>query len=170
MRSLNEYITLNESGEQNLRPNSALELKKLIGQRIKEQGPNCDLNDIDVSHITDMSFLFCKSNFNGDISQWDVSNVKDMSGMFAWSTFNGDISNWNTSNVFDMELMFYRSEFNGDISRWNVTNVEDMCCTFLESRFNGDISNWNVCTYEMTSMFRESELEVNGKIPTWYKE
>ena len=40
MRSLNEYITLNESGEYNLRPNSALELKKLIGQRIKEQGPN----------------------------------------------------------------------------------------------------------------------------------
>ena len=126
--------------------NNKEELKTLINQRIEEQGPRCDLNDIDVSGITDMSFLFCRSYFNGDISQWDVSKVEDM------------------------ELMFYRSEFNGDISNWNVTNVKDMCCMFLESRFNGDISRWNVCTYEMTSMFRESELEVNGKIPTWYRE
>ena len=75
MRSLNEYITLNESGEYNLRPNSALELKKLIGQRIKEQGPNCDLNDLDVSKVKDMSWVFFGLQFNGDISKWDTSNV-----------------------------------------------------------------------------------------------
>ena len=44
------------------------ELKMCIAQRIKEQGPNCDLNDIDVSHITDMSYLFCDSTFNGIFS------------------------------------------------------------------------------------------------------
>ena len=97
MRSLNEYITLNESGEYNLRPNSALELKKLIGQRIKEQGPNCDLNDIDVSRVKDMSYLFYDSKFNGDISQWNVSGVENMSEMFCRSKFNGDISKWNVS-------------------------------------------------------------------------
>ena len=69
-----------------------IELKKLIDQRIKEQGPNCDLNDIDVSRVEDMYCMFWYSDFNGDISQWDVSNVKDMSWMFQGSSFNGDIS------------------------------------------------------------------------------
>lgn len=36
MRNLNEYITLNESGEYNLRPTNEDELKELIKQRIKE--------------------------------------------------------------------------------------------------------------------------------------
>ena len=33
---------------------SKSELKSLINKRIEEQGPNCDLNDIDVSMIEDM--------------------------------------------------------------------------------------------------------------------
>ena len=70
---------------------NSVELKKLIDRRIREQGPNCDLNDIDVSRVTDMSHLFYKSNFNGDISKWDVSNVKYMDYMFCFSDFNGDL-------------------------------------------------------------------------------
>ena len=92
MKSLNEYITVEESRQGNLRPTRKEELKTLIEQRIEEQGLNCDLNDIDVSRITDMSKLFQNSKFNGDISKWDVSNVEDMSCMFASSRFRGDIS------------------------------------------------------------------------------
>ena len=58
---------------------SKSELKSLINKRIEEQGPNCDLNDIDVSLIDDMSSLFHESDFNGDISEWDTSSVEDMS-------------------------------------------------------------------------------------------
>ena len=78
------------------------ELRKLINQRIEEQGPNCDLNDIDVSRVTDMSYLFFESSFNGDISRWDVSNVTNMSWMFSESVFNGDISQWDVSKVRSM--------------------------------------------------------------------
>ena len=42
----------------NLKPSTSLELKELIGKLIKERGLNADLNDIDTSAITDMSFLF----------------------------------------------------------------------------------------------------------------
>ena len=74
--------------------NSKDELKKLINQRIEQHSPKCDLNDIDVSKIKDMSLLFDNSPFIGDISKWDVSNVEDMSWMFYRSQFNGDISSW----------------------------------------------------------------------------
>ena len=37
--------------------NNKSELIKVIKQRIQEQGHKCDLNDIDVSKITDMSGL-----------------------------------------------------------------------------------------------------------------
>ena len=55
-----------------------------------------------VSHITDMTYMFSEIQFDGDISKWDVSNVTDMSYMFYGSEFNRDISNWNMSNVTDM--------------------------------------------------------------------
>ena len=42
----------------NLKPKSNLELKELVDKLIIERGLNADLNDIDVSEITDMSFLF----------------------------------------------------------------------------------------------------------------
>ena len=107
MKRLSDYITLNESEVGNLKPTNRDELANLIVQRIKEQGSKCDLNDIDVSGIDDMSWLFYNSTFNGDISQWDVSNVKDMRYMFDHSMFNGDISKWDVSNVRDMSSMFY---------------------------------------------------------------
>lgn len=118
MRGLNEYIIVDESRQDNLRPTSKKELEKLIKRRIKEQGPNCDLNDIDVSKITDMSYLFEDSNFKGDISKWDVSNVKDMGSMFKYSNFKGNLDKWNVSNIVDKTWIFYRSPLDGREPRW----------------------------------------------------
>ncbi len=107
-----------------------------VKEAIEKGGPNCDLNFIDTSCITDMSHLFENSNFNGDISKWDVSNVKNMESMFHNSIFNGDISKWNISNVGNMAAMFKNAKFHGCIADWTpAANTVDM---FVDSLFSQD--------------------------------
>ena len=128
MKTLRQHIdeslkigkNLSEWSSYSCQPKTRSELKEIIKTRIKEQGPECDLNDIDVSQITDMYDLFYNSDFTGDISKWDVSNVTKMSSMFFLSKFNGDLSKWDVSSVTDMRWMFQNSKFNGDISQWNI--------------------------------------------------
>ena len=130
MKTLQHYITekilINKNSKiaYNYHPKTKDELKKIIKRRIESEGNKCDLNDIDTSNITDMSYLFEDSDFNGDISKWNVSNVESMWAMFYRSNFNGDISNWDVSNVTNMTCMFYGSVFNQDISNWDVSNVK----------------------------------------------
>ena len=135
------------------------ELRIIIKQTIESEGPNCDLNWIDTSGITDMNSLFCITNstifkeFNGDISKWDVSNVEDMSYMFyGCEKFNQNISNWNVSNVKNMIAMFgIATSFNQDISKWDVSNVEDMSMMFINAKsFKQNISNWNISQKNIT--------------------
>ena len=84
----------------------------LIKQEIEKNGPNCNLNHIVVSNITDMSWMFFDTDFDGDISKWDVSNVTNMSCMFLDSQFNQDISSRDVSNVKNMNNLFRASMFN----------------------------------------------------------
>ena len=146
------------------KPRTKKGLIRIINKRIKEEGTKCDLNDIDVSAITDMSYVFCDSEFNGDISKWDVSNVTNMVCVFGNSSFNGDISAWNVSNVTNMRSMFADSVFNSDISKWNVSKVENMRYMFYNSIFNKDISK---CMYRDWETDRKStRLNSSHEIPS----
>jgi hypothetical protein len=62
-------------------------LMRLISETIEKEGPNCDLNFIDVSNQTDLTGVFSYPNgsFNGDISQWNVSEDAYMKLMFCRS-------------------------------------------------------------------------------------
>ena len=99
-------------------PENKEELKDIIEKRIEQEGNEVDLNDIDVSEITDMSYLFEGTNFNGDIYSWDVSNVENMGGMFQSSKFKGDISNWDVSKVTNMRNMFFNSPLENNPPKW----------------------------------------------------
>jgi surface protein len=103
-----------------LKPTTRDQLKALVEEEIEKQGPQADLNHINVSNVKKMGGMFRDSQFNGDISAWDVSNVKNMSAMFYDSKFNGDISAWDVSNVKNMRWMFEKSKFSGDITQWAI--------------------------------------------------
>ena len=125
MKSINNYISeklvINKNtGKKYYKyfPETNDELQDIIKQRIEKEGNKCNLNDIDVSKITDMSYLFMYSEFNGYISDWDVSNVKYMNCMFRHSKFNQDISSWNVSNVEDMLYIFDDSPLEGKEKEW----------------------------------------------------
>ena len=146
-----------------VQPKNKDHLKELIREAIKQYGPQANLNFIDVSQTTDMTYLFKGSHFNGDISQWDMSKVKYMDYMFSQSHFNGDISKWNVPKA---ENMFANSRFNGDISQWDTPNVIYMQYMFTNSSFNGDLSTWRVSRVEhMGQMFFGGQF--NGDIGDW---
>ena len=125
MKTLKLYITealhVNKNTKiqtYNYHPKTQQELRKLVKKLIKERGFDADLNDIDTSEITDMSYVFFELEFNGNISEWDVSSVENMEYMFYHSIFNGDISNWDVSNVKDMRDMFYNSPLEKNPPKW----------------------------------------------------
>ena len=145
-----EKLTINKNTKidnYHYHPKDKEELKELIEKLTKEYGTEVNLNDIDTSKITDMSYMFYNSAFNGDISEWDVSNVENMNNMFSFSKFTGK---------------------NGNISKWDVSNVKYMFGIFVNSKFDGDINDWDVKkTARSKNMFENSPLEKNP--PQWFK-
>ena len=132
---------------------------------------NVKCENIDVSLITDMSFLFQDQKyFNEPIGNWNVSNVTNMAGMFdGASSFNQPIKNWNVSNVKDMALMFRNAKsFNQAIGNWNVSEVTSMTGMFNGAKsFDQPLENWNVSNVtDMSEMFFNA-TSFNQPIGNW---
>ncbi|WP_233705228.1 BspA family leucine-rich repeat surface protein, partial [Helicobacter bizzozeronii] len=140
------------------------ELKKLVADE------SVHLGEIDISQITDLSFVFSngdteyeddetesfeRQDFEG-LEDWDVSHVTNMEGMFYKAThFNHDISSWNVSNVKNMQAMFRACKsFNQPLNNWDVSRVENMKCLFLWcENFNQPLNDWNVSSVKRMKLF-----------------
>ena len=162
-------ITSNTKALERPKPTSRDELKSIIEDELKRQGPDADLNFIDVSEITDMRFIFYdKKIANIKIDEWDVLNVTDMSWMFSSSkNFNCNLSEWDVSKVTNMTEMFYGCiNFDSDLSKWDVSSVIKMDGMFERCiHFNSDLSGWNVS--KVTSydeIFADCGIELNPEL------
>jgi len=132
-----------------IKPINEEDLKKIILKKIENK--ETDFNDIDISAIKDLSYLFEEQNISEiDISEWDVSHVESMRGMFQNCRYlktPGDLSKWNVSNVEDMSWMFNGCQ----------------CLTKL-----GDLQNWEINGTKMKCMFQNCKRLRNlGNIKHW---
>lgn len=112
------------------------------------RNPRINLAEIDISEVSDMSYLFQKcyrEDYSG-IESWDVSHVTNMEGMFQRAeTFNADISQWDVSSVEDMCEMFeYATSFNQPLGSWDVSKVGNMRYMFAHTSFNQPLDSWDI--------------------------
>jgi surface protein len=141
------------------------------------------LNNLNVSNVTDMSYMFSglsypsygsvnesgwNVDFNQPLDKWDVRNVKNMSGMFKHcSRFNQNLNSWKVDNVTDMSSMFEGcEEFNKPLDKWNVGNVTNMSNMFWYTDFNQNISRWNITkikTEVMSASIYKQIIDENDK-------
>ena len=180
MKNLDNYITerlkLTSDSLYTCKPKDKFELMQIIEDRLK-QNKDADLNDIDVSKITDMSYLFWDfadlDPHNIKIDKWDVGNVTKMNKMFYnCKNINVDVSEWDVSSVKDMELMFNNCQnFDSDLSGWNVSKVEYMKFMFYNcGKFKGKgLEKWNTKNVkEMEFMF--DYCYSMDRLPNWYND
>lgn len=119
-------------------PKDKKELQEILKERLKED-ENANLNDIDVSDITDMDGLFSGLEpHNIDISKWNVSNVNNMNSVFFdCEDLDCDISEWDVSKVERMNYTFYNCiNFYCDLSKWDVNKVRRWNGVFDNSKMN----------------------------------
>lgn len=156
-------------------------LRKLVLKEIRTDGPDCDLNHIDVSGLQDMVKIFLNTPFSGNVSQWDTRQARSMEGLFMGSQFNGDLTGWNVACVENMQDMFRSSPFNGNIAGWNVAQVTNTQGMFRDSRFTGDLTTWHLDNLRRGHhMFQDSSFQGGmpkmaervgyiGEFPTMYR-
>ena len=157
MKSLNQYIIekilINKSSKfiNKIKVESLEQLQALIRERYNNNKSFIDLNDLDISELDDLSYIFHGSDIEVvDISGWDTSNVTTMENMFSFCD--------KLKNIIGIE--------NLDVSKLEDANSMFYCCKNLVEL---DLTNWNPVslqhTYEMFSGC--SNLKIIENIENW---
>lgn len=131
---------------------------------------NIDLNKIDTSYMTDMSYMFngCRKLKEIDLSKFNTSKVNNMRNMFSYcqALSSLDMSNFNTENLIDMNGMFEGCSLlrSLDMSNFNTKRVEDMSKMFFDcyALITINLSNFDVSNVtSMTRMFEGCSMLKN---------
>ncbi|MBR6612532.1 MAG: BspA family leucine-rich repeat surface protein [Campylobacter sp.] len=149
-------------------PKNNQELRKLVSDE------NVKLSEIDISEVSDFSYLFKdsqRSDFSG-IEKWDVSHVTNMRGMFTNATnFNQPLNDWDVSNVTDISYMFYdATSFNQSLDNWNVSNVKNMKNMFFSGADFGSVFPGFASFARAAGVSSAIGAGTKQQLPKWYKE
>ena len=128
-----------------------------------------NINQWDVSNVSNIGDLFYETVFDASISSWDVSNVGNMNSVFRGTPYNQPMGSWDVSSVTDMRLLFNgASSFNQDISGWDVSNVTNMNNMFYEAEtFNQPIGDWDVSNVLYMNYMFSFTSSFNQPIGSW---
>ena len=140
---------INSNPKYTEQPKDWSELKRIIRDRVMKDR-DADLNDIDVSNITDMSYLFDMIPIQKiKIDKWDVSQVKNMESMFlGCKGFDCDLSGWDVSRVENMTKMFkWCSQFKGKgLENWKPVKLWECDNMFQGCEYMYKFPHWYVST------------------------
>jgi surface protein len=129
-----------------------------------------NINDWDVSKVTDMTRLFKATKFNDRIDRWDVRNVTSMQETFRLATdFNQTLDTWDARHVATAHGMFMSAtSFNQPLSSWDVSHMTQMLGMFFNARaFNQPLDTWDVSQVtDMGCMFYGA-TSFNQPLDTW---
>ena len=109
-----------------------------------------DANNLDVSNVTDGSYMFygCANSTEIDVSQWDTSKIINFDKMFSncKSVSSLEINDWNMISGYSLNNMFaYSGITDIDLSKWNTSNINNLSNLFFEcTRLKQiDLHTWN---------------------------
>jgi len=175
MRTISEKLQLNKQTtilkEYKYFPKDVKQLQAIIRQKLDES-KDADLNDIDVSKITNLSYAFWGYDpYNIKINEWDVSKVTSMDGLFKdCSHLNCDMSMWDISNVQFAEEMFNDClEFEGQgLNKWKPLSLKNATGMFFGcKKFTEDLSQWKTDSFSTTSNMFVHCHELDFNVKNW---
>ena len=159
MKSLNQYIIekilINKSSKfiNKIKVESLEQLQALIRERYNNNKSFIDLNDLDISELDDLSYIFHGSDIEVvDISGWDTSNVTTMENMFCFCDKLKNIigiENLDVSNVEYANNMFYECKNLVELylTNWNPISLEYASYMFYgcsNLKIIKNIENWQL--------------------------
>ncbi len=137
------------------------------------------VNNLDVSHVTDMTSLFLGTAMTTNITlnTWNTSSVTLMTGAFQTCIGTSvDISAWNVARVVTATTMFTTSNMDPNLASWTwtalltiATNFADQCYFSTPARYSGALISFATTTTKTGVTFggpRNNTLTTTGNLPT----